>query len=59
MNYKEAPVNYNNFLYDCAVYRETGNLDISPDTIKNTKQYNELFGPETLKDIWFYNLKNS
>ncbi len=50
--YREAPINYNRFLQDCAAYKKTGNLDISSGTIKNNKQYKELFGPETLESVW-------
>lgn len=50
--YVEAPINYNLFLRDCATYKKTGNLDISSDTIKDSKQYKELVGPETLENVW-------
>ncbi len=43
-NYIEAPINYNNFLRDCARYKKTGVLMIFPETVKNQKQYDEIFG---------------
>lgn len=52
----EAPVNYNHFLYDCAQYKKTGEMVISPETIKNTEQYNKLFGIKKVEDIWSYDL---
>lgn len=57
-DYKEAPVNYNKFLQDCATYKKTGDLNISSDTIRDTKQYKELFGPKTLEDVWDHRLNN-
>lgn len=54
--YIEAPVNYNLFLHDCVAYKETGVFQLSPNTIKDKKQYDELFGIKEIGDIWNVNL---
>ena len=45
-DYIEAPLNYNNFLQDCANYRQTGILQVSANTFKNIEQYEKLFDPQ-------------
>lgn len=57
-NYIEAPINYNNFLYDCYQYRKTGNLNISSETIKNKSQYKEIFGIEEPETVWKIKLES-
>ena len=53
----DAPINYNNFLQDCALYQQTGVLQISQRTLKNSQQYDEIWGPQETDDIWRYDLE--